>query len=150
MQKRAALQIRLLQSEISGDHILHALALASAVSGGEQQTGDKPAPFKPEYEGVQTRLLDGDLVSFQVKMKGARDNSDVDALRRMCRCAVRVNQRLWFCASFTHKHGRRGWHMGRGCCLHHLASAPARAENDRCRSHGFGLRREQDTDGVRT
>ena len=56
-----------------------ALALAGAVSGCEQQTGDKPAPFKPLYEGVQTRLLDGDLVSFQVKMKGARDNSDVDA-----------------------------------------------------------------------
>ena len=56
-----------------------ALALASAVSGCEQQTGDKPAPFKPEYDGVQTRLLDDDLVSFQVKMKGARNNSDVDA-----------------------------------------------------------------------
>ena len=56
-----------------------ALALASTVSGCEQQTGDRPAPFKPDYEGVQTRLLDGDLVSFQVKMRGARDNSDVDA-----------------------------------------------------------------------
>lgn len=55
------------------------MAFASAVSGCEQQTGDKPAPFKPEYDGVQTRLLDGDLVSFQVKMKGARNNSDVDA-----------------------------------------------------------------------
>jgi len=28
---------------------------------------------------VQTRLLDGDLVSFHVKMTGARDNADVDA-----------------------------------------------------------------------
>ncbi|WP_439140757.1 hypothetical protein [Planktotalea sp.] len=56
-----------------------ALAIASTVSGCEQQAGDRPAPFKPDYEGVQTRLLDGDLVSFQVKMKGARDNSDVDA-----------------------------------------------------------------------
>jgi len=56
-----------------------ALAIASTVSGCEQQVGDRPAPFKPDYEGVQTRLLDGDLVSFQVKMKGARDNSDVDA-----------------------------------------------------------------------
>ena len=55
------------------------MAFASAVSGCEQQTGDKPAPFKPEYDDVQTRLLDGDLVSFQVKIKGARNNSDVDA-----------------------------------------------------------------------
>ena len=55
-----------------------ALVVASAVSGCEQ-TGDRPAPFKPEYLGVNTRLLDGDLVNFQVKMTGARDNADVDA-----------------------------------------------------------------------
>lgn len=35
------------------------------------------APFNPEYLGIETALLDGDLVSFRVKMKGARDNEDV-------------------------------------------------------------------------
>lgn len=34
-------------------------------------------PFNPEYLGIETALLDGDLVSFRVKMKGARDNADV-------------------------------------------------------------------------
>ncbi|MGB7319316.1 MAG: hypothetical protein WBC85_15230 [Planktotalea sp.] len=56
-----------------------ALALAGAVSGCEQSDAPKQAAFKPEYQGVNTRLLDGDLVNFQVKMTGARDSADVDA-----------------------------------------------------------------------
>ena len=56
-----------------------ALAVAGAVSGCEQSGEPKKVAFKPDYQGVQTRLLDGDLVSFQVKMHGARDNADVDA-----------------------------------------------------------------------
>jgi hypothetical protein len=35
------------------------------------------APFTPEYLGIETALLDGDLVSFRVKMTGARTNEDV-------------------------------------------------------------------------
>jgi len=35
--------------------------------------------FSPEYMGIQTRLLDGDLVGFLVEMSGARDKSDVVA-----------------------------------------------------------------------
>ena len=34
-------------------------------------------PFEPEYQGIETRLLDGDLVGFIVEMKGARDTVDV-------------------------------------------------------------------------
>ncbi len=33
--------------------------------------------FAPEYLGIQTRLLEGDLVSFLVSMRGARGNQDV-------------------------------------------------------------------------
>ncbi|MHA1525075.1 MAG: hypothetical protein ACTSY1_11860 [Alphaproteobacteria bacterium] len=35
--------------------------------------------FAPDYRGVETSLLDGDLVRFEVSMAGARDNKDVDA-----------------------------------------------------------------------
>ncbi|MCI2398028.1 hypothetical protein [Aliiroseovarius subalbicans] len=49
---------------------------ACAPSGGQ---GVDDAPFAPAYQGIETRLLDGDLVSFQVKMTGARDNNDVAA-----------------------------------------------------------------------
>lgn len=39
---------------------------------------EAPAPvFAPQYMGVQTRLLEGDIVSFLVTMQGARDNEDV-------------------------------------------------------------------------
>lgn len=34
-------------------------------------------PFSPEYLGIGTRLLDGDLVAFDVRMKGARETQDV-------------------------------------------------------------------------
>lgn len=33
--------------------------------------------FQPEYIGIQTQLLDGDLVNFLVEMKGARSPADV-------------------------------------------------------------------------
>jgi hypothetical protein len=34
--------------------------------------------FAPVYQGVETRLLDGDLVNFRVSMKGARSQNDVE------------------------------------------------------------------------
>jgi len=43
------------------------------------------AAFTPAYEGVETALLDGDLVSFRVAMRGARDNADVE---RYAACAA--------------------------------------------------------------
>lgn len=43
------------------------------------QPGGAVTRFAPEYRGVETRLLDGDLVQFTVAMTGARDNADVDA-----------------------------------------------------------------------
>ena len=33
--------------------------------------------FMPEYGAISTKLLDGDLVSFDVEMVGARDEADV-------------------------------------------------------------------------
>ena len=35
-------------------------------------------PFAPKYEGVDTALLDGDLVKFDVAMRGARGPADVE------------------------------------------------------------------------
>jgi len=42
------------------------------------KTGDEVV-FEPAYLGTQTRLLEDDLVSFLVAMKGARSNDDVAA-----------------------------------------------------------------------
>lgn len=52
----------------------------STVNGGIGGQGiDPSAPFAPEYRGVQTRLLEDDLVNFIVEMRGARDRADVAA-----------------------------------------------------------------------
>lgn len=56
--------------------LFSALALASGLSACTESA--KPAPFAPVYEGIDTRLLDGDLVSFAVQMRGARDPGDVE------------------------------------------------------------------------
>lgn len=55
-----------------------ALLLASAVSGCEMSEPETVTQFRPDYQGVETQLLDGDLVNFHVRMAGARDTTDVD------------------------------------------------------------------------
>ena len=50
-------------------------ACASPAAGPDVETG----PFQPDYRGVETRLLDGDLVNFRVSMTGARGRADVEA-----------------------------------------------------------------------
>lgn len=72
--------------------ILAGLAGAGAALSG---CGDQGAPdplalvgdpnFKPQYLGIETLLLDGDLVDFRVAMKGARNRDDVS---NYARCAA--------------------------------------------------------------
>lgn len=64
---------------------LLALGFAGAVSGCEMSDPDAVTQFRPDYQGVETRLLDGDLVNFHVQMSGARDTDDVD---RYAECAA--------------------------------------------------------------
>lgn len=40
---------------------------------------DTVTRFAPDYLGVETALLEGDLVQFDVQMSGARDGTDLDA-----------------------------------------------------------------------
>ncbi len=64
---------------------LAAFACATAVSGCDMQNTPGDRPFAPEYLGVETRLLDEDLVNFRVEMTGARDRAD---LARYAECAA--------------------------------------------------------------
>ena len=58
------------------------LALAG-VSGCVADTGDvSQSVFDPGYIGIETLLMDGDLVNFRVAMTGARDNEDVATYAR--------------------------------------------------------------------
>ena len=38
--------------------------------------------YNPTYQGIETILLDGDLVNFRVAMRGARDPADVETYAR--------------------------------------------------------------------
>ncbi len=67
-------------ARISGAAFLAATALAGCEAGGKAAM-----PFAPEYRGVATDLLDGDLVNFHVSMTGARGSADV---ARYAECAA--------------------------------------------------------------
>lgn len=45
--------------------------------GCEAPKDPPPVAFAPVYNGIETLLLDGDLVNFRVAMRGARDQEDV-------------------------------------------------------------------------
>ena len=64
-------------------HILIAAATLAVLSACTPQPGTdvtrEGVAFKPKYAGVDTRLLEGDLVNFHVAMAGARDENDVHA-----------------------------------------------------------------------
>jgi hypothetical protein len=60
-------------------------ALALGLVGCAEPGAGPEAVFAPEYRGIETRLLDGDLVNFHVAMTGARDAGDVE---RYAECAA--------------------------------------------------------------
>lgn len=53
--------------------LIFPLSLAACAS-----QGDQVSRFDPEYGGVETSLLDGDLVRFDVTMTGAQSAADVE------------------------------------------------------------------------
>ena len=53
-----------------------------AADGLHARTRRSRTRSRPVYLGIETILLDGDLVNFRVAMKGARDNADVEAYAR--------------------------------------------------------------------
>jgi hypothetical protein len=64
--------------------VISFLALAGCAASQAPDTASRAA-FTPSYEGVETRLMDGDLVNFKVAMRGARDAQDV---ARYVECAA--------------------------------------------------------------
>ena len=65
-----------------GGALIMGLALAVLTACAPDPAPDPDAPFTPDYQGIQTLLLDDDLVNFRVAMTGARDNEDVAAYAR--------------------------------------------------------------------
>ena len=77
MKQMRALSCNLRLLPVIGVMALAGCGPAAAVPGAN--TG---APQDAVYMGVQTRLLDNDLVNFRVTMSGARDAADVLAYAR--------------------------------------------------------------------
>jgi hypothetical protein len=55
-----------------------ALISSLTLAGCAPIPGGSADGFDPDYHGVRTSLLEGDLVQFHVTMSGARSGSDVD------------------------------------------------------------------------
>lgn len=62
-----------------------AISLATSVSGCGAPEAQSVSQFRPDYRGIETNLLDDDLVNFRVKMSGARGVEDVE---RYAECAA--------------------------------------------------------------
>ena len=66
--------------------LLTASAVLSACAGSTTAATPPPnateSDFHPTYLGIETNLMDGDLVDFKVSMTGARNNDDVSAYAR--------------------------------------------------------------------
>lgn len=54
------------------------VALSACAESGPVAQGD----FAPSYQGIQTVLLQDDMVSFRVALQGGRGNDDVEAYGR--------------------------------------------------------------------
>ena len=74
-----------------------ALALSGCAGPGA------PSAFQPDYQGVDTRLLAGDLVNFHVTMRGARDAEDVDRYAECAAAQYNADPGLRFCAPRAHE-----------------------------------------------
>ena len=61
---------------------LAALTTASAVLIGCTDQDVAQGDFAPDYLGIETILLDGDLVDFRVAMTGARGAADLESYAR--------------------------------------------------------------------
>ena len=58
------------------------MAASAGLSGCVKAPAVTEDEYSPAYRGIETILLDGDLVNFRVAMTGARDVLDVEAYAR--------------------------------------------------------------------
>jgi hypothetical protein len=78
--------------------LLASLGTATAALGACAPAGEVPEERGQQavYEGVSTILLDDDLVSFSLAMRGAEDRSDVEAYGRCAAAQYALDQGFGF------------------------------------------------------
>ena len=91
---------------------ISALALVGlgACTATEEPLADtvSRAEFSPEYLGVETRLLQDDLISFVVQMRGARDAEDVAAYSRCAAAQYTLIRGYSFAQHIRTRTGKEG------------------------------------------
>ena len=102
-----------------------ALALAALVpvlAGAACAPDVGQGAFSPVYGGIDTTLLDGDLVGFKVTMRGARDQTDVDAYARCAAAQYALIRGFGFARHVRTNVDRQGgvWH---GDAVYTISSA---------------------------
>jgi hypothetical protein len=79
--------VKLLRHLVIPASLLTASAVLAACAGqteaeAAEAAAAAEAAFEPVYLGIETNLMDGDLVDFKVAMTGARNTDDVSAYAR--------------------------------------------------------------------
>lgn len=97
---------------------------ASAVLSGcaAKPSASTEEEFSPAYRGIETILLDGEMVNFRVAMTGARDNADVDAYAR-CAAAQYALIRGFGFARHVRTTVTRGLEIWRGDAVYVISAA---------------------------
>jgi hypothetical protein len=88
------------------------LTTATAALGGCTQSAEVTEEREqPVYQGIQTILLDDDLVSFSVAMQDARDKADVEAYGRCAAAQYALDKGYRFVRQIRTivKEDRRNW-----------------------------------------
>lgn len=98
------------------------MAASAALSGCAGQDVSTEEDFSPGYRGIETILLDDEMVNFRVAMTGARDNADVEAYAR-CAAAQYALIRGFGFARHVRTTVDRGTEIWRGDAVYVISAA---------------------------
>ena len=96
------------RQEPHGGGVKRILALAILSLSACEPAVPVASDFIPEYRGVKTRLLDGDLVQFEVTMTKAQSTENVGDYAECAAAQVCPDPGLRICAPRAHKCRARG------------------------------------------
>ena len=96
-----------------------AFVMLSGCTGGEVQS---KTPEAAAYKGIETILLDGDLVNFRVEMTNARNTTDVEAYARCAAAQYALIRGFGFARHVRTTVGRTG-NTRRGDAVYTISAA---------------------------
>ena len=98
------------------------------------EKSDSPKPFHPQYRGIETRLMEGDLVEFLVEMGGARSKQDVSDYAQCAAAQYALIRGYGFARQVRTNVTEEGGVWRGDADLHHLVRLARGLRTDRRRS----------------